>query len=290
LGPLVLVSVLLGACTADADPPSTAVVPSEPPTLSEAMLDAVVRLDLEGFRADGSVDPPVPYCSGVLVAPSLLLTAKHCAFADKDLRMAQVGNVTAVFRNGARVSVGRFPRVATPSEGGILDRGYDMAVLSVEAVATPAPLAIRSDLSLPLGVPVALVGYGGHEMPPGALTVMGARLVSVAGAFLRAQYGSYEAFVRAAETGGFDLPTPQLYERELLLGREAYGQVTSVHPCKGDSGGPVFAKDETGKVVVIGVTTAVLFSRGATHCGGGVVVTRLTRGGVDELGLAGLSP
>jgi hypothetical protein len=130
--------------------------------------------------ADGTKHPAVgalvgtfdgetyPYCSGVLVSPTVLVTTAHC-----DIGTAQV-NVTfdSVYTSGAQLYVGAF--TANPRYNKTSSDPRDVGVVvfsqAIQGV-TPAQLPTRNSLDrLPKDQKFTAVGYGGtvpHHAPGG---------------------------------------------------------------------------------------------------------------------------
>jgi hypothetical protein len=121
---------------------------------------------LVGYRpASGTV---VARCTGVLIAPTVVLTAAHCGAMTTD------GNVAVTFEPkfvlGTSVTyVGKF--IAHPAFREAESDPYDLAVVVFDAAipnVRPAQLPEENSLSnLPLGLKLTAVGYGIQELLPG---------------------------------------------------------------------------------------------------------------------------
>jgi Trypsin len=125
---------------------SSAIINGNTPTTSPSW--AVNLLRVEGRTA-------IPVCSGVLIAPNLVLTAEHCdgMFGDKPPRIAAIGRADL---NAA--STGRSTTVvATYSHS-----WADLAVMQLREPIDLAPIQISSDdaASGPARIPYTVYGYG----------------------------------------------------------------------------------------------------------------------------------
>lgn len=137
---------------------------------SVAAQDGLVRLttreQLRGFEPVGRVDSPGGFCTGVLIAPDLVLTAGHCALA-RDNTPIDAGTIT--FRPGladgialveakvARTVVHPDFRMMDPSPASMIQ--VDVALLQL---ATPIPTSVISPYSVASpgdGDEVSVVSY-----------------------------------------------------------------------------------------------------------------------------------
>lgn len=127
------------------------------------------RDDLFGWEAVGRVEiGTTGYCTGVLIAPDLVLTAAHCVY-DKNDRVVQPANLTfrAGLRDGTAIAergVGRLvahpqydPRLSFSAE----TIRYDTALLEL---STPIPTSVANPFVLHGGAGkgqrVSVVSYG----------------------------------------------------------------------------------------------------------------------------------
>jgi hypothetical protein len=192
--------------------------------------DSAVALVVRTLECGATARPFV--CSGVLVAPRLVLTAAHC------LRRQPPSSLAAVF--GPDLS-GPLVPVATgrihPDYAADMHE-YDLALLVLEAPAppgfAPAPLPPGLHPRRPVDIPAGETGPGSS---PGDIRWVGYGAPSAQSG----DVGSRRA-VRA--------PVLTIDKHELRYGPG------SAMSCRGDSGGPVYAVGPAGETgALIGITT-----------------------------------
>lgn len=222
---------------------------------------------INGVEADDAADDSIgslgvlgpdgafhAFCSGTLVAPDTILTAKHCAqYTD-----AKIAGVPVYFALGAsserpiRVILTNGYRLSLPHTGGVAELGSDVATFTLlEAVTDINPMKVSTtlvDASL-LGAELQLYGYGSdvpgcqHSAPFEPRRRMGNVVLSaLSGNVFNLMYGTLETYREHAALTRTAKDLERRYRHgELLEGYEAW--VTpgegAAQPCHGDSGGPV---------------------------------------------------
>lgn len=241
------------------------------------------------------------FCTGTLVAPRVVVTAKHCTL---DLPADAAFAFGADARHPDRVvAIDRFER-ALPERGGFMRLGSDVAgVILAEAITdiAPVPVAARALDATDVGKMVIAVGYGAQGTGGSADTRKAGplSLLAVSGAPLPLRYTTLDRWLdAAAEHAGHDLGEFEVedftltYRRTLLAGYEAYLSAPAVQTCHGDSGGPMLRPTATGFEVVAVVSGGPLPGT-ITHpgsCDGGNVVGIVTSSARDMLRRLAASP
>jgi secreted trypsin-like serine protease len=187
-------------------------------------------------------------CSGVLIAPDLVLSVAHCVGPGADYKIVEYGkDRQPTLRDVKRVA-------AHP--------GFDMkTMLAHRATADVSllQLATRKVNPSAIGMPSAPLAAGNR------FTIVGIG-VTVRG------NGKSAGVVRSADLVATGHPgTLQIR----LVDPATNGVSAGLGACTGDSGGPVF-EDQQGRQVVIGVVDWSTGPNGSDGCGGLTGVTPLT--------------
>jgi hypothetical protein len=207
----------------------------------------------------GHMDPTYDmFCTATLIAPNLVLTAKHCA---------QHGATGAPYMNDEPVYFAVGPDAKTPlqtvkaiavvtsplSEGGFIKYGSDVAIYTLETPITdvkPLKIASAAFREADVGKTFTAVGFGVQDRnrtigtrKAGALT-----LRAVSGKPMEKIFTTPEAYfqyITDKEGAGFvDSNRTELqkfYDFTLLQDYEVYMGLgpDDAQPCSGDSGGPL---------------------------------------------------
>jgi hypothetical protein len=190
-------------------------------------------------------------CSGVAIAPNLVLTAAHCVEPDTEYRLVEfdsahtpvLRNITAVVRHPGFSLASLLAHRATA----------DVALMKLAAPLSnsfsPAPLA-SAERAVAVGDELVVAGFGVAVRGDGHTggTVRAARLV------VTGQPGSLQ--IRLVDPAG-------------------KGERAGLGACTGDSGAPVFSGDPGPAVIgIVSWSTGPMLTGG---CGGLTGVTPLTR-------------
>ncbi len=185
-------------------------------------------------------------CSGVALAPDLVLTAAHCVLPGADYKIVE-------FDDARRPQLRDITRVTAHPKfdlrGMLAHRATaDVALIKVAAPLNVEPANLASPLAIALGDTVTVAGYGVSVRGDGK-----------SGGTLRAA-----ALVATGRPGNLQIR---------LVDPATKGEKPGIGACTGDSGAPVFAM--SGPPSVIGVVSWSTGPRNSDGCGGLTGVTPL---------------
>lgn len=215
--------------------------------------------------------PGDPFCTGTLIGPTAVLSAKHC--------VESVGQGDFAFaigpdaRNPTRIIPVLAYETETTISGGFLQKGSDVAVLHLEAPITDIePFAWTALEPSDVGRRFVGVGYGTQDVAgtsgtrrAGSLTLGG-----LEGRVFELSFGSFDAFkaqvpniadlqyiVGDVKTSDGERRAREIFDQRVLLsGYEAFlgNAAGDAQTCHGDSGGPLVRRVD-GKNTVFGVVS-----------------------------------
>jgi len=231
--------VMMAALALSVSSPAVAIVGGAPPS-TEGVGRSVVTI--VGSRGN--------FCTGSLIAPTLVLTVAHCVQPGAEYKIVEYGS-------GRKPELKDVTRVA-------VHPGFQMqSMLAHRATADVALLQLASPAK---GVTAAVLGVPRLPIAPGNSFTIAGIGVTVRGD------GKSGGIVRAASLIATGKPgTLQIR----LVDPAAQGARDGLGACTGDSGGPVFEDGAVGPVIV-GVVSWSTGPNGSAGCGGLTGVTPLT--------------
>jgi hypothetical protein len=222
----------------------------QPASLTQELAGGTIDPDSKAVFAMSVLAPNPILCSATLVAPNLLITARHCvtksgasdvkcgATALEDLvdpNDIVVDNVLS-FLDSPSVTSHTIERIDVPSTGNDVC-GYDLATLQLSTTVDTGELALRLHEATERGEPYRAVGYGTQTTSQGSRA--GVRLQ------LAEQQVTCVSQACTEELAGTSGPVVDVAASEF---------VGSAGVCRGDSGGP--AIDASGRVFGIASRSA----------------------------------
>jgi endonuclease G len=217
------------------------------------------------------------FCTGVVVAPTVVLTAAHCGH---NITRVMVGGnkVSPSPDSDARLIAVRAVRVHPgyrPSPYN--ENDITVLILASPANVTPVPLATIEQLRAATEVELVGFGYNDPQRPLGFGVKR--RVTAPLGPV---KLSPQDDFGQLPSLFGFHP------DYELVAGRKGLGRDT----CNGDSGGPAYIRDSAGRLAVAGLTSRAT-REAAVNCGDGGIYVRpdMFRAWINEvLTSVGLGP
>lgn len=259
----------VGGARAQADPPCPPTAPASALTSASQPLDAKLTANLSPFVVGGETAAeetstvwietsvgggPTSYlCSGTLIGANRVLTAAHCVCPACRMIVGFGPNMRPPAENIRVNVVGVSLHPAYRSSGPMLQRGFDLAVLTIERYEScPAyrrTIPISAVAATVTATKLLVVGYGQTELP------------GVFGEKKRADVvmGSVTCTQGWAKRAGC-VPF-----REFVLkgsAQTSLGGELGADTCNGDSGGPAFVVGERNARFLAGVTSRALIPKG----------------------------
>ncbi len=205
-----------------------------------AIIGGRVSTDVYPFMASLQEKSGFPFCGGTLVAPTWIITAKHCVQWQKDVH-ARLGSDN-------RSDGGEVIDVAST----VLHKDADLALLQLASPASGTPLSIPASTPAP-GTPLRLLGWG---------------MMCTDSTVCSYPQALHEVDVTRAQDSA--CTNALIPGKEMCLGEAGAGA------CHGDSGGPALVKQGDGWAVV-GATDRLGVHTQTGYCGqSGVIYEDLT--------------
>jgi secreted trypsin-like serine protease len=234
------------------------------------------KLNAIGSVGNKSGDSGFDYfCTATLIAPDLVLTAKHCATDGPPANRRHMDDDDVYFAVGPdstkplEMVKARDVVISPIDEGGFVKYGSDVAIYVLETPITDVkPMRFaRSTLAKDqVGKIFTAVGFGvrDRESNSGQRRAGAVTLRAADGKPMQAMFDGKDAFLgylREKEGESYiaanqqkldefwDFTLLESYEAYLGLGKD------DAQPCSGDSGGPLVRKADDGELEVVGVVS-----------------------------------
>jgi Trypsin len=233
------------------------------------------------FAAIGHVFPrsdPYNFCTATLVAPDLVLTAKHCVYVNEDSsqpRLIDADRVAFTLANTSdssqwtdAVDVSDLyvaPAQAGPTNGDFffIDSSDTALYRLSRPITNVTPVRVAATLPGAANPHFLAAGFGrvAHDGTDATSLNSGPLTFRMnGGSQLRARFATFQDFVSAVERINPGYTTPNLgdlrnvYEHEILQAdyQMLFDGAGDVQVCRGDSGSPLLQKDATGTFHVYG--------------------------------------
>lgn len=232
------------------------------------------------------------FCTGTLIAPQTVITAKSCAIVTNTssaffgMKLVNLEKIFFAVGPDANAPVKVVEAIAADlspvNEGGFVYLGNDVAVLHlISPVEGVKPIAV-ADLPLTdkdVDQAYVALGFGTKDVYEDLSGVFSATrsagkntLRALQGKTFELMLGSWDAFIaQMVEIYGQDIVDAYMdifegwYAEELLSGYEAYvgNKPGDVQTCNGDAGGPLVGR-EMGEKKIFGIASAQWFSKQKT--------------------------
>lgn len=215
------------------------------------------------------------FCTATLIAPDLVLTAKHCATEGPPGNHRYLDDGEVYFAVGPdstkplSMVKAKTVVISPVDEGGFVKYGSDVAVYVLESPITDVkPMRFaRSALARDqVGKIFTAVGFGvrDRESNSGQRRAGAVTLRAAEGKPMQVMFGNKEAFLgylREKEDDAYiaanQAKLDEFWEFSLLGSYEAYLGLgkDDAQPCSGDSGGPLVRKGDDGELEVVAVVS-----------------------------------
>lgn len=235
------------------------------------------------------------FCTATLIAPKVVLTAKHCALDDptNPTSPTQLDAGPTYFLVGPNSQqpekVVQAKAITTSSifHGGFTGLGSDVAIYELaEPITDITPLKVNATppSAAQVGESFIAMGYGVQDARGRSGTRKFGKVTmrAVAGAPAPMAFANVDAYVASIQAFNPEAPlTPEQIDsiragwtRPMLDDYEVYtGNATAdVQVCNGDSGGPLL-HEESGELVVYGVASTTMAKTGYLCSNGGMYAT-----------------